>query len=142
MWTSPAASGYRRPVKHAKRYSYVGPPELRDRVARVDAVAVDTAIALARWLAERDRGELVEPFTFVVALDGELRLAPRRSEHVALAGDPGVETPPEPVPGLPPAARRPALRPVSGRRAIVALVALLALLVIVVVCVLGPIFGP
>ena len=74
------------PVKHARRYSYVGPPELRDRVASVDAVAVDTATVLARWLAGRDRGELVEPFTFVVALDGDLRLAPRRSEHVALAG--------------------------------------------------------
>src|SRR6185369_17742 len=73
-------------VKQATRYSYVGPPEVRDWVATVDAVAVDTAPALARWLAGRDRGELVEPFTFVVALDGELRLAPRRSEHVALAG--------------------------------------------------------
>ncbi|MEU7873296.1 hypothetical protein [Dactylosporangium sp. NPDC049140] len=52
----------------------------------MDAVAVDTAAALAQWLARRDRGELAEPFTFVVAPDGELRLAPRRSEHVALAG--------------------------------------------------------
>ncbi|MET7426827.1 hypothetical protein [Dactylosporangium sp. NPDC005555] len=74
-------------MKHARRYSYVGSPELRDRMGQVDAVAVDTATALARWLAGRDRGELVEPFTFVVvASDGELRLAPRRSEHVALAG--------------------------------------------------------
>lgn len=73
-------------MKHAKRYSYVGPPELRDRAVRVDVVAVDTATALAGWLAGRDRAELVEPFTFVVALDGALRLAPRRSEHVALAG--------------------------------------------------------
>jgi hypothetical protein len=86
MWTSPAAGGYRRPVEHARRYSYVGPPELRDQVARADAVIVDTAAALARWLAGRDCGELVEPFTFVVARDHELRLAPRRSEHVALAG--------------------------------------------------------
>jgi hypothetical protein len=49
-------------------------------------VAVDTPAALAGWLARRERGELVEPFTFVVVLDGGLRLAPRRSEHVALAG--------------------------------------------------------
>src|SRR5258706_11327733 len=34
----------------------------------------------------RDPRELREPFTFVVALDGLLRLAPRRSEHVTLAG--------------------------------------------------------
>ncbi|MER7374634.1 hypothetical protein [Streptomyces lanatus] len=30
--------------------------------------------------------ELAEPFTFVVGIDGVLRLAPRRSEHVACAG--------------------------------------------------------
>ncbi|WP_432831382.1 hypothetical protein [Dactylosporangium sp. CA-092794] len=73
-------------MQHARRYGYVGPPELRGRMAGVDAVAVETAAALARWLAERDRGELVEPFTFVVALDGGLRLASRRSEHVVLVG--------------------------------------------------------
>ncbi|MGI5240346.1 hypothetical protein [Dactylosporangium sp. CA-139066] len=78
--------GYRRPVTHARRYGYVGPPELRGRVVGLDTVAVQTAAALARWLAGRNRGELVEPFTFVVSLDGELRLAPRSSEHVALAG--------------------------------------------------------
>ncbi|MBC6466872.1 hypothetical protein HKK74_15375 [Actinomadura alba] len=44
--------------------------------------------------ADLDRGlralgrvqDLDEPFTFVVGLDGLLRLAPRRSEHVACAG--------------------------------------------------------
>ncbi len=30
--------------------------------------------------------ELAEPFTFVVGMDGVLRLAPRRSEQVAYAG--------------------------------------------------------
>ncbi len=38
------------------------------------------------WLAGRERGELVEPLTFVVTPDEGLWLAPRRSEHVALAG--------------------------------------------------------
>jgi hypothetical protein len=42
----------------------------------VDTVAVDTTASLDGWLAGRDRGELVEPFTFVVTLDGMLRLAP------------------------------------------------------------------
>src|SRR5436190_4477597 len=37
------------------------------------------------WLAGRDRAELLEPLTFIVTLDGVLRLAPRRSEHVTLA---------------------------------------------------------
>ncbi|RZU76575.1 hypothetical protein EV384_5240 [Micromonospora kangleipakensis] len=69
------------------RYRYVGPAELRDQVVAVDAVAaIDTPASLDARLARRDRGDLVEPLTFVVALDGMLRLAPRRSEHVALAG--------------------------------------------------------
>jgi len=41
----------------------------------VATVAVDTAASLEGWLAAQDRRELVEPFTFVVALDGLLRLA-------------------------------------------------------------------
>jgi hypothetical protein len=40
----------------------------------------------AGWVAGRGEGELAEPFTFVVGVDGVLRLAPRRSEHVACAG--------------------------------------------------------
>lgn len=79
------AGGYRHAVGHPRRYTYVGPPELRNHRAGADAVAVDTATTLMCWLAGRDRGELTEPFTFVVALNGTLRLAPRRSEHVALA---------------------------------------------------------
>lgn len=69
-----------------RRYPYVGPAEFRDRVIAVDAVAVDSVASLDEWLAGRDRGDLAEPVTFVVALDGVLRLAPRRSEHIALAG--------------------------------------------------------
>lgn len=41
---------------------------------------------LDTWIAHRTRGEVDEAATFVVGLDGTLRLAPRRSEHVALAG--------------------------------------------------------
>nr|WP_052848925.1 hypothetical protein [Streptomyces avicenniae] len=41
------------------------------------------------WVARRSAPELAEPFTFVVGTDGVLRLAPRRSEHVACAeGEP------------------------------------------------------
>ena len=48
-----------------------------------------SAQVLARWLADRPADELGEPFTFVVSLDGGLRLAPRRSEHVdCAAGQP------------------------------------------------------
>ncbi len=38
------------------------------------------------WIVEQSAAELTEPFTFVVGMDGVLRLAPRRSEHVACAG--------------------------------------------------------
>jgi hypothetical protein len=55
-------------------------------VVAEDVVAVDAPASLDAWLAGRDRGELGEPVTFVVALGGVLRLAPRRSEHIALAG--------------------------------------------------------
>ena len=80
-----AVGGYRRAVAHTRRYRYVGPAELRDQLVAVATVAVDTAASLDGWLAGRDRRELLEPFTFVVALHGLLRLAPRGSEHVALA---------------------------------------------------------
>jgi hypothetical protein len=40
---------------------------------------------LDTWIAHRTRAEVDEPATFVIGLDGTLRLAPRRSEHVALA---------------------------------------------------------
>ncbi|GII26985.1 hypothetical protein [Planotetraspora mira] len=38
------------------------------------------------WASELPSAELAEPFTFVIDMDGVLRLAPRRSEHVACAG--------------------------------------------------------
>ncbi|MFG2732531.1 hypothetical protein [Streptomyces canus] len=47
---------------------------------------ISSAAEFGRWIAERSAAELAEPFTSVVGLDGTLRLAPRRSEHVACAG--------------------------------------------------------
>jgi uncharacterized protein YhfF len=48
---------------------------------------VTSAHVRARWLAARPADELSEPFIFVVSLDGQLRLAPRGSEHVDCAAE-------------------------------------------------------
>jgi len=69
-----------------RRYRYIGPEEVRARVAGdAPGALVDSAAALAAWAAAnpdaRDEGA-----TFVVDGDGRLRVAPRRSEHVACAG--------------------------------------------------------
>lgn len=41
---------------------------------------------LAAWLATCGEDEVAEPFTFVIGLDGSLRVGPRRTEHVTCAG--------------------------------------------------------
>ncbi|MFD7462481.1 MULTISPECIES: hypothetical protein [unclassified Streptomyces] len=70
-----------------RRYGYVGPPHLLRTVRPGTAGhAVHAAADLDACAAERGGAELAEPFTFVVTPDGLLRLAPRRSEHVACAG--------------------------------------------------------
>ncbi|KIF71664.1 hypothetical protein HY68_28920 [Streptomyces sp. AcH 505] len=68
-------------------YRYVGPVELKAAV-RIDGggCRIGAAADFAGWIAERSAAELAEPFTFVIGTDGVLRLAPRRSEHVACAG--------------------------------------------------------
>ncbi len=62
----------------ARVYHYVGPAEV---------LAAARPLAPARVvLAREDIPDAKEPFTFVIDLAGTLRLAPRRSEHVACAG--------------------------------------------------------
>ena len=68
------------------RYSYVGPADLLDaRSTAYEGAPIRALHDLAAWREGRSKGELDEPFTFVVDLQGQLRLAPRRSEHVACA---------------------------------------------------------
>ena len=70
-------------------YRYVGPAEILRQVAgspggRVVASPAD----LREWLAEADEPPEPDgsvPATFIVDGDGRLRLAPRRTEHVACA---------------------------------------------------------
>lgn len=63
-----------------RRYAYVGPEAIRRQVAGAEQ---GTEIRAAADLVPMLRGE---PMTFVVDERGALRVADRRSEHVACAG--------------------------------------------------------
>ncbi|WP_437096835.1 hypothetical protein [Streptomyces sp. enrichment culture] len=70
-----------------RSYRYVGPAELKAAVRPGDGGRrIDSAADFDDWIMEQSAAEPTEPFTFVVGADGVLRLAPRRSEHVACAG--------------------------------------------------------
>ncbi|MER6470996.1 hypothetical protein [Streptomyces collinus] len=70
-----------------RSYRYVGPAELKAAVCSGDGGRrIGSAADFSAWIVEQPAAELAEPFTFVVDMDGVLRLAPRRSEHVACAG--------------------------------------------------------
>lgn len=69
-----------------RSYRYVGPIELKAAVRPSSGgCRISSAAEFSDWVAGRSAAELTEPFTFVVGTDGVLRLAPRRSEHVACA---------------------------------------------------------
>lgn len=70
-----------------RTYRYVGPAGLQ-AAARPGAAGhrILSRADFDTWTSQRSAGELAEPFTFVVDTQGILRLAPRRSEHVACAG--------------------------------------------------------
>ncbi|EKX60756.1 hypothetical protein Sipo8835_03135 [Streptomyces ipomoeae] len=69
-----------------RAYHYVGPHHVIAAVQSADSgAAIRTAADFADWATTRTSEELDEPFTFVIGADGVLRLAPRRSEHVACA---------------------------------------------------------
>ncbi|WUI04287.1 hypothetical protein OHR68_07985 [Spirillospora sp. NBC_00431] len=61
-------------------YAYVGPADL---LGQVRPGMAGTPIMSA---ADVERLTRDEPYTYVVGIDGTLRIAPRRSEHVACAG--------------------------------------------------------
>jgi hypothetical protein len=75
---------------HTRLYAYVGPKLIADRARFAPSgVRVDGVDDLLRWVREtgqeRDRCGCVTA-TFVVDESGSLRVADRRSEHVACAG--------------------------------------------------------
>jgi hypothetical protein len=72
----------------ARHYRYVGPEQVRAAAEGADpGAAIRARQDLERWLdahaADAEGG--VTPATFVVSLEGCLRLASRRSEHIACA---------------------------------------------------------
>jgi hypothetical protein len=73
-------------VSVARRYAYVGPERLRV-ASRTEprGTPIPTNAALRSFLAANPDARTFG-VTFTVDLDGTLRLAPRRSEHVACAG--------------------------------------------------------
>ncbi|MFJ4274448.1 hypothetical protein ACIP29_28270 [Streptomyces coelicoflavus] len=69
-----------------RAYRYVGPHYVIAAVqSAASGVTIRTAADFADWVAVQTAEELDEPYTYVVGRDGALRLAPRRSEHVACA---------------------------------------------------------
>lgn len=73
-------------------YEYVGPPEIRDALdGRGTGAPVRSRQELQAWLAKQeDWGDGRITVTYVVAVEGGLRVAPQRSEHVACASGAAV----------------------------------------------------
>ena len=70
-------------------YRYVGPATIRDRSTGVGGTPIDSPAAVLVWVAATNPDPLPDglvPATFVITPDGVLRIAHRRSEHVACAG--------------------------------------------------------
>ncbi len=71
-----------------RRYAYVGPAAIKAAAGTRPGTAIATRADLAAWVTA-NAGELAGDgfaVTYVVTTDGLLRVAPRRSEHVACAG--------------------------------------------------------
>jgi len=68
-----------------RRYRYVGPARIRDRERGEPGAVIRGREDLAVWLRAHPEG-VSEGATYVVDPSGDLRLAPRRSEHIDCAG--------------------------------------------------------
>ena len=73
----------------AKLYSYVGPAEIKARIGHASGTPISSIPDLFAWFADTgqraDHRGLVGT-TFVIDAAGVLRIAERRSEHIACAG--------------------------------------------------------
>jgi hypothetical protein len=73
----------------SREYAYVGPPELQHlALTQCPGSRILTLEDLRAWLATAEADQLPDGShiaTFTIDIDGDLLLAPRRSEHVACA---------------------------------------------------------
>lgn len=69
----------------AKQYRYVGPAEIKNSITGAPGTAIRCKEDLAEWVRSQQEGAQATA-TYVVDAEGVLRVAPRRSEHVACAG--------------------------------------------------------
>jgi hypothetical protein len=78
----------RRPVAtRARRYRYVGPADVRPATLSRRGHRIASVDDLAAWLeSPQPPAAPLEPYTFVIDIAGDLRVADRHSEHVACAG--------------------------------------------------------
>lgn len=68
-----------------KLYQYVGPAEIRAAIDHGRGTAIECAADLATWVRAQNEGHQLIA-TYVLDDQRTLRVAPRRSEHVACAG--------------------------------------------------------
>jgi hypothetical protein len=79
---------YKVGMRSLRCYQYVGPEHVRTAAANAPGgTPIGSRDALARWISAqaKDVDGAAITATFVVTLDGALRVANRRSEHVACA---------------------------------------------------------
>jgi len=78
-----------------KCYRYVGPPEIKERSANRLGTLITSAADLFRWRVAVSPEVLPDntvPATFAIDAAGGVRIADRRSEHVACAGGGEVQS--------------------------------------------------
>lgn len=72
-------------IPDGRRYRYAGPADVAGRSGPAGR-PIHVTPDVDGWLAEAAPPDRAEPFTYAVDPHGTLRVAPRRSEHVACAG--------------------------------------------------------
>ncbi|MEL6928526.1 MAG: hypothetical protein AAFO95_07820 [Cyanobacteria bacterium J06600_6] len=77
--------------KHLKQYRYIGSPEIKDSVANYPiGTRITSQEDLKTWLDNNKESSEYIVCTFIIDLEGYLRIANRHSEHVACSGGESV----------------------------------------------------